>query len=138
MANCREIPFIPYYGSVDATPLFLILLEQYIRWSNDMPFLQRHWSHAQAAARWMLDYGDRTATASSNTRKLSDKGLVNQGWKDSWDAVACTPTARSPSAPIALCEVQAYAYAAYRAMDYLAASPRPAGGGRALGRPRPS
>ena len=119
MANCREIPFIPYYGSVDATPLFLITLEQYIRWSNDLPFLQRHWSHAQAAARWMLDYGDADGDGFLEYAKLSDKGLVNQGWKDSWDAVMHADGSLA-RAPIALCEVQAYAYAAFRAMDYLA------------------
>ncbi len=53
MANCREIPFIPYYGSIDATPLFLITLEHYIRWSDDWRFLQRHWPNAEAAASWM-------------------------------------------------------------------------------------
>ncbi len=119
MANCREIPFIPYYGSVDATPLFLITLEQYLRWSDDLAFLQRHWPHAQAAARWLLEYGDADGDGFIEYRKLSDKGLANQGWKDSWDAVMHADGTLA-HAPIALCEVQAYAYAAYRAMDYLA------------------
>ena len=53
LANCREIPFIPYYGTVDATPLFLVVLGKYIRWTNDWTFLRDQWQHAQAAARWI-------------------------------------------------------------------------------------
>lgn len=119
LANCREIPFIPYYGTIDATPLFLITLEAYVRWSNDMAFLRRHWPNALAAARWMRDYGDCDGDSFLEYQKLSEKGLVNQGWKDSWDAVSHEDgTLAQP--PIALCEVQAYAYAAYRAICYLA------------------
>jgi glycogen debranching enzyme len=119
MANCREIPFIPYYGSVDSTPLFLIALEHYIRWTNDMPFLVRHWPHAQAAARWMIDYGDVDKDGFLEYAKMSEKGLVNQGWKDSWDSVM-HGDGHLAEPPIALCEVQGYAYAAYKAMAYLA------------------
>ncbi|MGH2515207.1 MAG: amylo-alpha-1,6-glucosidase, partial [Ktedonobacterales bacterium] len=119
MANCHEVPFIPYYGTIDATPLFLITLEQYIRWSNDMAFLTRHWSNAEAAAHWMRDYGDVDGDTFLEYSKISDKGLVNQGWKDSWDAVMHADGSQAPP-PIALCEVQAYAYSAYRAMSYLA------------------
>jgi glycogen debranching enzyme len=119
MANCREIPFIPYYGSVDATPLFLITLEHYLRWTDDLPFLQRHWPHAEAAARWLQKYGDADGDGFVEYAKFSDKGLVNQGWKDSWDAVMhADGTLARP--PIALCEAQAYTYAAFRALDYLA------------------
>jgi glycogen debranching enzyme len=119
MANCREVPFIPYYGTIDATPLFLITLEHYIRWTNDMGFLTRHWTHAEAAARWMREYGDIDGDTFLEYAKISDKGLVNQGWKDSWDAVMHADGSLAPP-PIALCEVQGYAYAAYRAMSYLA------------------
>jgi glycogen debranching enzyme len=119
MANCREIPFIPYYGSVDATPLFLIALEHYIRWTDDQTFLQRQWQHAQAAVRWMLEYGDADGDGFLEYTKLSERGLANQGWKDSWDSVMHADGALARP-PIALCEVQAYAYAAFRAMDYLA------------------
>ena len=119
MANCREVPFIPYYGTIDATPLFLITLEQYIRWTNDMSFLTRHWSHAEAAARWMRDYGDVDGDSFLEYAKISDRGLVNQGWKDSWDSVMHADGNLAPP-PIALCEVQGYAYAAYKAMSYLA------------------
>ena len=118
MANCREIPFVPYYGSVDATPLFLIALDQYIRWTNDLDFLKRLWPNARAAARWMRDYGDSDGDTFLEYAKMSDKGLVNQGWKDSWDAVA-HENGRLADPPIALCEVQAYAWSAYQAMAAL-------------------
>jgi glycogen debranching enzyme len=119
MANCREIPFIPYYGTVDATPLFLITLGQYIRWTNDLDFLRDHWSNALAAARWITDYGDRDGDGFVEYAKVSATGLVNQGWKDSWDAVTHADGSLAPP-PIALCEVQGYVYAAYREMSYLA------------------
>ena len=119
MANCREVPFLPYYGTVDATPLFLITLEHYVRWTNDIAFLTRLWSNAEAAARWMREYGDVDGDLFLEYTRISDKGLVNQGWKDSWDAVMHADGSLAP-APIALCEVQGYAYAAYRSMSYLA------------------
>ncbi len=120
MANCREVPFIPYYGSIDATPLFLMTLEAYIRWTNDTDFLVRHWPHAQAAARWMREHGDPDGDTFLEYHKVSETGLVNQGWKDSWESVSHADGTLAQS-PIALCEVQGYAYAAYRAMSYLAA-----------------
>src|SRR5262249_46164633 len=119
MANCREIPFIPYYGTVDANPLFLITLEAYIRWTDDLEFLRRQWPSATAAARWMLEYGDRDGDGLIEYAKTSEKGLVNQGWKDSWDSVMHADGTLA-HAPIALCEVQAYAYGAYHALGYLA------------------
>lgn len=119
MANCREIPYIPYYGSIDSTPLFVITLEAYIRWTNDLPFLMQLWSNAESAARWMVEYGDQDGDTFLESRTSSQKGLVNQGWKDSWDSISHQDGTLA-EAPIALCEVQAYAYAAYRAMDYLA------------------
>ncbi|HEX6818416.1 MAG TPA: glycogen debranching N-terminal domain-containing protein, partial [Ktedonobacterales bacterium] len=119
MAHLREIPFIPYYGTVDATPLFLMLLEAYIRWSNDLPFLRAHWENAKAAARWMVEHGDMDGDGFLEYTRHSAKGLVNQGWKDSWDSVFYQDGALVEP-PVALCEVQGYAYAAYRAMGYLA------------------
>jgi glycogen debranching enzyme len=119
MANCREVPYIPYYGSIDVTPLFLITLAEYVRWSNDLPFLAQHWSHARAAARWLTDYGDRDGDGFIEYQKASEKGLGNQGWKDAWDAISHSD-GRLVTPPVALCEVQGYAYAAYRAMSYLA------------------
>ncbi len=119
MANCREIPYIPYYGTVDATPLFLILLEAYIRWTNDLSLLERLWPNAQAAARWLIEYGDKDGDGFIEYHKASEKGLANQGWKDAWDSISDSD-GRLATSPIALCEVQGYAFAAYRAMGYLA------------------
>lgn len=119
MANCREIPFIPYYGTVDATPLFLIALESYIRWTDDMELLQGLWANAEAAATWIQTYGDHDHDGFLEYARMSEKGLANQGWKDSWDSVSHSD-GRLAEAPIALCEVQGYAYAAYLAMVYLA------------------
>jgi glycogen debranching enzyme len=119
MANCREIPFIPYYGTVDATPLFLILFEAYIRWTNDLDFLRKHWGNAEAAAHWMRLYGDRDGDTFLEYAKTTETGLVNQGWKDSWDSISYRD-GRLSEPPIALCEAQGYAYAAYQAMSYLA------------------
>ena len=119
MVNCREVPFIPYYGSVDATPLFLIALERYIHWTNDLTLLQRLWPHAQAAARWLLTYGDADGDGFIEYQRRSETGLVNQGWKDSWDAISHHDGSYAQGA-IALCEAQGYAYAAYLAMAYLA------------------
>lgn len=119
MANRREIPFIPYYGSIDVTPLFLITLEAYIRWTNDLSFLEQIWPNAQAAASWITDCGDRDGDSFIEYHKASEKGLGNQGWKDSWDAISCS-NGQIATSPLALCEVQGYAFAAYRAMSYLA------------------
>jgi glycogen debranching enzyme len=119
MANCREIPFIPYYGTIDATPLFLVLLGEYVRWTGDFGFLRDHWENALAAERWMTEYGDRDGDGFLEYARVSETGLVNQGWKDSWDAVFHADGSLAPP-PIALCEVQGYAYAAYHAMSYLA------------------
>jgi hypothetical protein len=81
MAACREIVFIPYYGSVDATPLFLILVAAYLRWTNDRQLLSELSPAIEAALDWIerseyLTYASRSA-----------QGLVNQGWKDSHDAI---------------------------------------------------
>jgi glycogen debranching enzyme len=119
MANRREIPYIPYYGSIDVTPLFLIVLEAYIRWTNDLSFLAQLWPNAQAAARWLIDYGDRDGDSLIEYHKFAEKGLHNQGWKDAQDAVSHSD-GRLAAPPTALCEVQGYAFAAYRAMSYLA------------------
>jgi glycogen debranching enzyme len=119
MANCREIPYVPYYGTVDATPLFLILLEGYIRWTNDLELLEKLWPNAVAAAQWMVKYGDQDGDTFLEYHRVSEQGLGNQGWKDSWDGITHSD-GRIARSPLALSEVQGYAYAAYRAMSYLA------------------
>ena len=119
MAHCAEIPYVPYYGTVDATPLFLMTLEAYMRWTDDLPFLEQLWPNAVAAARWLLTYGDKDGDTFIEYACASDKGLSNQGWKDAWDAISYSD-GRIARSPLALCEVQAYAYAAYRAVSQLA------------------
>lgn len=118
MANHREIPFIPYYGTVDATPLFLILCANYVRWTNDLAFLRSHWNNLLAAARWLTDHGDRDGDGFVEYQRSDKHGLGNQGWKDSWDAISYS-NGELATAPIALCEVQGYTFAAYEALSYL-------------------
>lgn len=119
MANCREIPYVPYYGSIDVTPLFLIALGEYIRWTNDLDFLRQLWPNAQLAARWMVEYGDKDGDGFLEYHRVLDSGISNQGWKDSWDSTS-HENGELARSPIALSEVQGYAFAAYRNMHYLA------------------
>lgn len=119
MSKTREIPFIPYYGSVDATPLSLILLHEYIRWTLDLDFLRAIWPQAMRALEWVEKWGDIDQDGFLEYAKLSPNGLVNQGWKDSHDSImhADGTLAR---APIKLCEVQGYAFRARVGMSSLA------------------
>jgi glycogen debranching enzyme len=119
MANCREIAFVPYYGTIDATPLFLIALDAYLRWTNDLELAGRLWPNVEAAARWLVEYGDRDGDGFLEFDRASEKGLVNQSWKDSWDSTSHRD-GRIAASPIAHCEVQGYAFAAYRAIGSLA------------------
>jgi glycogen debranching enzyme len=114
MANCREIPFLPYYGTVDATPLFVILLNEYVRWTADLALARELWPAARAGLEWMRDHGDRDGDGYLEYQTRSPLGLRNQGWKDSEDAVMHAD-GRLARPPIALCEVQGYAYAAWLA-----------------------
>jgi glycogen debranching enzyme len=113
MANCREIPFVPYYGTIDATPLFLMLLGEYARWTGDLGLVRELWPSARAALRWMRAHGDRDGDGYLEYEMRSRIGLGNQGWKDSEDAVSHAD-GRLARPPIALVEVQGYAYAALR------------------------
>ncbi len=109
MAACREIVFIPYYGSVDATPLFVILLAEYLRWTGDLELARELRPSLLAALRWLGDGEQASAFLAYGCR--SPMGLANQGWKDSCDAIMHASGAM-PSAPVALVEAQAYKYAA--------------------------
>ncbi|GCE26881.1 amylo-alpha-1,6-glucosidase [Dictyobacter alpinus] len=119
MAAMREIPYIPYYGTADATPLFLILFEAYMRWTNDEDFLEQHWSNVEAAVKWMLEYGDRDGDSFIEYQRGESTGLGNHCWKDSWDSISHSD-GRLAHAPLALSEIQGYTYAAYRGASYLA------------------
>ena len=119
MANLREIPFVPYYGSVDATPLFVVLLERYVRWTGDGDLLDSLWENALAALAWIRESGDLDGDGLLEYRRRSPAGLTNQGWKDSSDSIFHADGTLA-SGPIALVEVQAYAYAALRSGAALA------------------
>jgi len=109
MAACREIPFIPYYGSVDATPLFVVLLAEYLRWTGDRFLAEELWPNLELALRWILGTGHAESYLTYTRR--SSVGLGNQGWKDSHDAIMHA-SGELASTPIALVEAQGYKYAA--------------------------
>jgi glycogen debranching enzyme len=111
LAACREIPFLPYYGSVDATPLFVMLLAEYVRWTRDVDLARELWPAVEQALGWMASHGAGDDPGYLRYARRSPRGLEHQGWKDSHDAVMHASGAPAP-APIALVEVQGYQYAA--------------------------
>lgn len=111
MARLGEVPFGRYYGSVDATPLFIMLAGAYFDRTGDRPFLERLWPNIERALLWIDEYGDVDGDGFVEYSRRSGKGLVQQGWKDSNDSVFHADGAIA-EAPIALCEVQGYVYAA--------------------------
>jgi glycogen debranching enzyme len=111
MANLGEVPFGRYYGSVDATPLFVYLAGAYYERTADRAFLESIWPNVEAALGWIDRYGDADGDGLVEYARTNPCGLVHQGWKDSHDAVFHADG--SPAEPpIALCEVQGYVYAA--------------------------
>jgi glycogen debranching enzyme len=118
MANLGEIPFARYYGSVDATPLFVMLAGNYYERTGDKQFIKQLWPNILAAVRWMDDYGDVDGDGFVEYAPHGNKGLIQQGWKDSNDSVFHADGSLAVP-PIALCEVQGYAYAAKLAAAHL-------------------
>ena len=118
MAATGEVPFGRYYGSVDATPLFCMLLGAYARATGDLGLVRELWANASAALEWMERYGDRDGDGYLEYQRMGPHGLVNQGWKDSGDAIFHRDGALAEP-PIALVEVQGYRYAALLAMAEL-------------------
>ncbi len=115
-----ERPHSPYFGSADATPLFLILLDEYHRWSGDDELVRALEPSARAALAWIEDSGDADGDGYVEySRRNSASGLLNQCWKDSWDAIQFAD-GTLPRGPIATCEVQGYAYDARRRSARLA------------------
>ncbi|MDX6717729.1 MAG: hypothetical protein QOH30_4287, partial [Baekduia sp.] len=108
-----------YYGSADATPLYVMLLGELSRWGLSEESLRALLPHADRALAWMEQYGDRDGDGYIEYLKTSDRGLANQGWKDSADGIRYRNGAVA-EAPLALCEVQAYAYGAHRARAAIA------------------
>ncbi|MDR6558616.1 glycogen debranching enzyme [Arthrobacter pascens] len=108
-----------YYGSVDATPLFLMVLGAVSRWGFAAETIAALLPHADRALEWIMNYGDKDGDGFVEYERLNDQGLINQGWKDSWDGINFADgTLAEP--PIALCEVQAYVYVAYLSRAWLA------------------
>jgi glycogen debranching enzyme len=119
MAALGEIPFGRYYGSADATPLFVVLAAAYFERTADRELLDRLWPHVLAALQWLEEYGDRDGDGFIEYARRSPTGLIQQGWKDSYDSVSHADGTLAP-APIALCEIQGYAYQAWRGAARLA------------------
>jgi glycogen debranching enzyme len=119
MAVLGEIPFGCYYGGVDTTPLFVALAGAYAERTGDMTLINKLWPHLRAAIGWIETYGDSDGDGLIDYARGAASGLANQGWKDSQDSVFHSD-GRFAIGPIALVEVQGYAFAAYRAMAALA------------------
>jgi glycogen debranching enzyme len=101
-----------YYGTIDATPLFVMLLAEAHRWGASRSFIDAMLPHADLALRWIEESGDRDGDGFVEYRRLSDRGLLHQGWKDSFDGITYA-SGLLAEPPLALCEVQGYVYAAY-------------------------
>ncbi|MGN6584304.1 MAG: amylo-alpha-1,6-glucosidase [Rhizobiaceae bacterium] len=119
MAELGEVPFRRYYGSIDSTPLFVMLAGAYLRRTDDLATIRQLWPHVEAALAWIGDYGDRDGDGFVEYGRMSSEGLVNQGWKDSQDSVFHADGALAKG-PIALVEVQAYVYRAWKAAGEMA------------------
>lgn len=120
LARAGDVPFGRYYGSVDATPLFLLAAGEYLAWTGDLAAIRDLWPALAAAAGWCLGELERYGGVIAYERR-SAAGLENQGWKDSHDAIRW-PDGRLAAPPIALVEVQAYAWAGLQAFADLAAA----------------
>jgi glycogen debranching enzyme len=116
----RQRPQSPYYGSADATPLFLIVLDEYERWTGDTQTVCDLEQAARAAITWMAEYGDRDGDGFIEyASRNPDCGLENQSWKDSWNAIV-HPDGTLATLPRATCELQGYGYDARRRAARLA------------------
>lgn len=111
MAALREVPFAQYYGSVDSTPLFVLLAGLYVERTGDTETLKTLWPAVQAALRWIDGPGDPDRDGFVEYQRASEQGLANQGWKDSYDAIFHAD-GKLAEGYIALAEVQGYVFAA--------------------------
>lgn len=121
MAALGEIPFRRYYGSVDSTPLFIMLAGAFYRRTGDLDFVRALWPNIDLALSWIDLYGDLDGDGFVEYQRQSSKGLIQQGWKDSSDSVFHADGTLA-EAPIALCEVQGYVYAAKKEAALLSAA----------------
>jgi glycogen debranching enzyme len=104
-----ERPHSPYYGTYDATPLFVVVLDEYERWTGDVGLVRELESAARAALRWLDEYGDRDGDGYVEYERNTESGLENQCWKDSWNSILHADGSMS-STPRATCEIQGYVY----------------------------
>ena len=110
MAAFEERPHTPYYGAVDATPLYVILLDEYERWTGDRALVRDLEREARAAINWIDQYADRMGNGYISYKRRNElTGLENQSWKDSWNSISYAD-GRLPGFPRATCELQGYAY----------------------------
>ena len=119
MARLGEVPFARYYGSVDGTPLFVMLAELYFDRTGDLGTISELWPSIEVALHWIDHYGDRDGDGFVEYFRADENGLANQGWKDSSDSIFHADGALAQG-PIALCEVQGYVFAAKRAAAKMA------------------
>lgn len=109
MVELKEVPFKQYYGTVDATPLFIMLAGAYYRRTGDLELIKDIWPNIEAALEWIDTYGDMDGDGFVDYHHKSVNGLFNQGWKDSYDSISHS-NGELAAPPIALCEVQGYVY----------------------------
>ncbi len=110
MTAFEERPHSPYYGCADATPLYVVLLDEYERWTGDTKLVRQLENEARAALKWIDEYADLMGNGYVSYRRRNEKtGLENQCWKDSWDSISYRD-GRLPGFPRATCELQGYAY----------------------------
>jgi glycogen debranching enzyme len=114
-----ERPHLPYYGAADATPLFLILLDEYERWSGDAQLVRDLEVEARSALNWIDKYGDKNGDGYVDYQRKLETGLENQCWKDSWNSILFADGSMS-KLPRATCEIQGYVYDAKRRSARLA------------------
>jgi len=115
LATNNEVPHTPYYGTTDATPLYIILLSETWRWTGDRSLLERYLPTAEACLSWIDTYGDHDGDGFLDYWRWVERGLKNQGWKDSGNAIVY-PDGRIVPNPITLCEFQGYVYDAKQRM----------------------
>jgi glycogen debranching enzyme len=108
-AAFEEQPHTPYYGNADATALYVVLLDEYERWSGDHELVREFEDTARNAIAWIDSYADRQGNGYVSYQRTRDTGLENQCWKDSWDSISYHD-GRLPGFPRATCELQGYAY----------------------------